>query len=80
MEMSQMTDASTRTYAVLGMTCEHCRSSVVAEVSKTEGVEGVEGVEVDLATGTLEVRGLGASDDAVAAAVAEAGYRVAEVA
>jgi len=72
-----MTDTSTRTYTVLGMTCEHCRSSVVAKVSKTEGVEGV---EVDLATGTLEVRGPGASDEAIAAAVAEAGYSVAEVA
>jgi copper chaperone CopZ len=55
------------------MTCEHCRASVIEEVSE---VPGAEAVEVDLATGRLEVRG-DVSDEAVAEAVEEAGYRLA---
>jgi copper chaperone CopZ len=37
-------------------------------------VDGVSEVDVDLASGGMTVRGSGISDDAVAAAVAEAGY------
>jgi copper chaperone CopZ len=72
--MEQAQSSETRTYTVEGMTCEHCRASVIEEVSE---VPGAEAVEVDLATGRLEVRG-DVSDDAVAAAVADAGYRLAE--
>ena len=46
--------------------------SVAEEVS---AVSGVDGVDVDLASGRLVVRGA-VSDDAVAEAVAEAGYAV----
>lgn len=63
-----------RTYTVQGMTCEHCRASVLEEVGELDGVEAV---EVDLESGCLEVRGA-ASDEAIAGAVAEAGYRLAE--
>jgi len=62
-----------RSYTVAGMTCNHCVSSVREEVSE---VAGVERVDVDLASGRLEVAGEGFSDEAVAAAVAEAGYEV----
>jgi copper chaperone CopZ len=63
-----------RRYEVTGMTCAHCVMSVREEVSE---VAGVEDVDVDLASGRLTVRGDGISDDAVRAAVAEAGYLVA---
>jgi copper chaperone len=62
----------TSTYAVAGMTCEHCVRSVTEEVSE---VPGVTAVEVDLAGGRMTVRGE-ADDAAVRAAVAEAGYEV----
>ncbi|HEY8466881.1 MAG TPA: copper ion binding protein [Solirubrobacterales bacterium] len=65
---------STRTFTVQGMTCEHCRASVMEEVGELDGVEAV---EVDLASGRLEVRG-DAPVEAIAAAVAEAGYSLAE--
>lgn len=57
-------------YRVSGMTCGHCVASVTEEVSE---VAGVQSVEVDLASGEMRVSG-GAEDDAVRAAVAEAGY------
>jgi copper chaperone CopZ len=61
------------TYAVLGMTCEHCRAAVREEVG---AVPGVAAVEVDLSAGVLTVEGDGVSPAAVAAAVEEAGYEV----
>ena len=60
-------------YVVEGMTCEHCVLSVSEEVSE---VAGVEQVDVELTSGRLVVRGEDVSDDAVRAAVAEAGYEV----
>jgi copper chaperone CopZ len=68
--MSTTTD---RTYTVAGMTCAHCVLSVREEVSE---VAGVTGVDVDLASGRLTVSGEAVSDDAVKAAVADAGYEV----
>jgi copper chaperone CopZ len=62
----------TSTYAVAGMTCEHCVRSVTEEVSE---VPGVTGVDVDLVAGRVTVSGV-ADDAAVRAAVAEAGYEV----
>lgn len=64
---------TTRTYTVSGMTCEHCRSSVSEEVGD---VAGVESVEVDLASGRVVVAGENFTDDAIRAAVDEAGYEV----
>jgi copper chaperone CopZ len=71
--MSLMTQSAEKTYAIAGMTCEHCVRSVAEEVSE---VAGVEAVDVDLASGRLTVRGTDLDDAAVAAAVAEAGYEV----
>ena len=63
-----------KSFTVTGMTCEHCRASVIEEVGELPGVERV---EVDLATGEMRVRGRSVAEDAVAAAVSEAGYRLA---
>ena len=63
----------TRTYTVTGMTCGHCEMSVREEVGE---VAGVSSVEVSHETGRLVVSGEGVSDDAVKAAVEEAGYAV----
>ena len=70
-----MTDTPTQyQYTVKGMTCDHCVLSVTEEVSE---VAGVESVDVELASGRLTVAGSGYTDQAIAAAVAEAGYEVA---
>jgi copper chaperone len=69
--MSQSTHS--REYTVHGMTCAHCVMSVREEVSE---VAGVTAVHVDLASGRMTVTGERVSDDAVRAAVAEAGYEV----
>jgi len=69
-----MTTEATRTYIVSGMTCDHCVLSVTEEVSE---VQGVASVAVDLASGELNVRGEGFADEAIRAAVVEAGYQVA---
>jgi copper chaperone len=64
----------TREYTVEGMTCSHCVLSVREEVSE---IAGVTAVHVDLASRRMTVTGHGIDDDAVGAAVAEAGYEVA---
>ena len=63
-----------RTYTVTGMTCSHCAASVREEISE---VSGVTDVDVDLATGLVSVLGEGFTDEAIDAAVREAGYEVA---
>ena len=63
-----------RTYTVDGMSCGHCVAAVKGEV---EAVDGVSAADVDLDTGRLVVRGERVEDDAVRAAVDEAGYEVA---
>ena len=65
---------TTSTFTVTGMTCGHCVASVTEEVSE---VPGVAQVDVVLESGLLTVTGEGVSDDAVQAAVEEAGYTVA---
>ena len=62
-----------QTYTVSGMTCGHCVASVQEEVGE---VAGVRDVDVVLETGAVTVTGDSVSDDAVRAAVEEAGYRV----
>ena len=63
-----------QTYAVEGMTCAHCAGAVSREVRR---IEGVSDVRVDVAAGTLTVGATPpVSDDAIAAAVDEAGYTV----
>lgn len=68
-----MTETTGRTYDVRGMTCEHCRASVVEHASQ---VTGVEAVSVDLSRGRLHVSGRGFSDGEIEAAVRRAGYEV----
>jgi copper chaperone CopZ len=69
-----MTEATLKTYQVQGMSCAHCRSSVLEEI---EEIEGVEHAEVDVASGRLEIQGPGIDDEQVRAAVEEAGYSLA---
>jgi copper ion binding protein len=71
--MSRQRTDDRRTYSVQGMTCAHCIAAVEEEVSR---VAGVDAVEVQLEPGRLAVAGAGFTDDAVEAAVAEAGYEV----
>jgi copper chaperone len=63
-----------RTYTISGMTCDHGVLSVREEVSELAGVRNV---DVDLPSGRMTVSGEGISDEAVRAAVDEAGYEVA---
>jgi copper chaperone CopZ len=72
--MAAIENPETRDYTVEGMTCSHCVTSVREEVVE---VPGVSAVDVDLASGRLTVSGSSIDDDAVRAAVAEAGYEVA---
>jgi copper chaperone len=66
---------TTATYTVTGMTCGHCVSAVTEEVTQLPGVTAV---EVDLASGRLTVTSdAPVDDDAVRAAVDEAGYDLA---
>jgi len=60
-----------RELTVQGMTCTSCATKVSSAV---EQVPGVTGTEVDLATGTLWVRGADVDEDAVRGAVTAAGY------
>jgi copper chaperone len=64
---------TTATYTVVGMTCNSCVNKVTNAVT---GVEGIVDIDVDVATGTLEVSGH-VDDTAVRAAVADAGYKIA---
>jgi copper ion binding protein len=67
---------TTTTYAVAGMSCQHCVDAVTAEVGRLPGVEQV---DVDLTAGTATVTSSAPLDEAaVRAAVDEAGYDLAE--
>ncbi len=66
----------TSTYTVSGMTCSHCVQAVTTEISELPGVDTV---QVDLGTGAVTVTSAAPlSDDAVRAAVDEAGYQLAD--
>jgi len=66
---------ATQSYTVTGMTCGHCVMSVTEEVQE---IPGVENVEVVLETGSLSVTSSEpVDDDAVKAAVEDAGYQLA---
>ncbi|MEU9855715.1 heavy-metal-associated domain-containing protein [Streptomyces sp. NPDC047974] len=67
-------DATSTVYAVSGMTCGHCKTSVTTSVG---AVEGVLSVDVDVASGLVTVTTDGAPDDAViGAAIDDAGYEL----
>ena len=61
---------------VEGMSCGHCVMSVKKALSE---VEGVGAVEVDLESGRVKVVGEALADDALKAAVDDAGYDVASI-
>ncbi|ALX66338.1 heavy-metal-associated domain-containing protein [Microbacterium sp. XT11] len=68
---------TTTEYQVTGMTCGHCEMSIREEVAE---VAGVDDIQVSHQTGRLVVSGADAIDDeAVLAAVAEAGYSAVRV-
>jgi len=62
----------TKTYRVSGMTCGGCAKHVEKAL---RAVPGVTGVAVDVATGTATIEGA-ASQEALSASVAEAGYEL----
>jgi copper chaperone len=62
------------TYTVPGMHCGHCQAAVDQELS---AVSGVESVQVDLDSKLVVVVGEGLSDEALRAAIEEAGYKAA---
>ncbi|GAA3621930.1 heavy-metal-associated domain-containing protein [Streptomyces sp. S1A] len=65
----------TTTYKVTGMTCGHCEGAVNSEVSEIDGVTEVKAVA---STGLVTVTSTRELDDeAVRAAVDEAGYELA---
>ncbi|MBX3284764.1 MAG: heavy-metal-associated domain-containing protein [Actinobacteria bacterium] len=69
--------ATTDTYAVSGMSCQHCVDAVTAEVGR---IAGVEQVDVDLAAGLVRVTSAAPLDrEAVRDAIDEAGYELADV-
>lgn len=65
---------STVTFNVPGVSCGHCRSAIEREVAT---VSGVDSVEVDLDAKTVTVSGEPLDENAIVAAIDEAGYEVA---
>lgn len=59
-----MTGLDTRTYPVVGMTCDHCALAVREDVS---GLAGVNAVAVELTGGRVTVTGTDLDDGAVRA-------------
>lgn len=64
---------SVQTYTVEGMTCGHCAAAVTREVSALADVTDV-AVDVTAKTVTVTTSAPAVADDAIAAAVDEAGY------
>jgi copper ion binding protein len=70
--MSTTADSTARTYSVPGISCDHCKHAIEAEVG---AVEGVAAVTVDVASKSVAVTG--GDDAAIRAAIDDAGYEVA---
>jgi copper chaperone len=69
-----VSDITTTTYRVEGMTCEHCVRAVTTELVILPGVQSV---DVDLETGAVTVTSNGPLDESVVReAVDEAGYEL----
>jgi len=69
-----VSDITTTTYRVEGMTCEHCVRAVTTELVILPGVQSV---DVDLESGAVTVTSNGPLDEsAVREAVDEAGYEL----
>lgn len=67
---------TTNEFQVTGMSCGHCEATVRRHVSQ---IEGVEAVAVSAADGRLVVTSAADTDEAVIAAVDEAGYEAVRV-
>lgn len=70
-----MSTSSIDVYKVVGMSCDHCRSSVLEEIQE---IAGVNHVELDLTTGRLEVKADDVSVEQIRSAVELAGYELKE--
>jgi copper chaperone len=66
---------TTRTYAVPGISCDHCKRAIEHEVGQLSTVDRV---EVDVDAKTVDVTGE-AREHEVRTAIDEAGYEVAAV-
>jgi copper chaperone len=64
--------ATTRTYSVPGISCDHCKHAIETEVG---AVAGVVGVEVDVPAKVVTVAG--GDDTAIRDAIDTAGYDIA---
>ncbi|HUV20118.1 MAG TPA: heavy-metal-associated domain-containing protein [Ilumatobacteraceae bacterium] len=64
--------STTHTFSVPGISCDHCKRAIEAEVS---GVAAVESVEVDVDAKLVIV--VGGDDAAIRTAIDDAGYDVA---
>ena len=62
------------TYTVRGMSCGHCKAAVEEEVGR---VAGVDSVNADVDSKVVVVRGERLEDEALRAAIDEAGYEAA---
>lgn len=66
-----MTTPTTHSYAVPGISCDHCKRAIEETVSVTPGVETV---IVDVEARTVSVQG--GEDVAIVQAISRAGYTV----
>ncbi len=70
-----MSENTTRSYRVTGMTCGHCAGAVTQEVGSLPGVIDV---QVEIASGDVTVTSTRPlTDDEISAAIDEAGYDLA---
>lgn len=70
-----MSTSTKGVYKVEGMSCDHCRSSVLEEVQE---IDDVRSAVLDLTSGRLEVDGADVSTDQIRSAVELAGYKLKE--
>ena len=66
--------SETVTYSVPAIHCAHCEMSIREEVSE---VDGVDDIDVDIDSKLVTIRGRELSDEALRAAIQEAGYEAA---
>lgn len=62
----------TTTYSVPEISCGHCKSTIESAVADLDGIDSVD-VDIDAKTVTVE----GGNDEAIIAAIEDAGYDVA---
>jgi copper chaperone len=69
--MSIHTESTTLSFAVDGMSCDHCRVAITGEVTQ---VRGVQAVDVDLDAKVVRVSGTDLDPATLVDAIDEAGY------